>query len=92
MPIGSSFDEFLVEDGTYEEVNVEAIKRVLAWKLKQSMEDKGLSKSQLAREMKTSRPAVDRLLDPENTSVTLQTLVKAAKACQLQISFDLVAA
>jgi hypothetical protein len=64
--IGSSFDEFLKEKGIYEEVTVRAIKRVIARQLDALMQDQGLTKSTLAKRMKTSRAQLDRLLDPDN--------------------------
>ena len=78
--IGSSFDDFLKDEGIYEEVTARAIKRVIARQLDALMEDQGLTKSELAKRMKTSRAQLDRLLDPENESVTLGTLTRAARA------------
>jgi hypothetical protein len=78
--IGSSYDDFLKEDGIYEEVTAIAIKRVLAWQLEQSRIAQGLSKSALARQLHTSRTQVERVLDPTNTHVQLDTLQRAAKA------------
>ena len=88
--IGSSFDDFLKEDGIYEEVTARAIKRVIARQLDALMEDQGLTKSALARRMKTSRAQLDRVLDPENGSVTLDTLSRAAKAVGRQLRMELV--
>jgi hypothetical protein len=65
---GSSFDSFLKEEGIYEEVTARGIKRVIARQLDALMEDQGLTKSALAKRMKTSRAQLDRLLDPENES------------------------
>ncbi|QCS49808.1 Fis family transcriptional regulator [Picosynechococcus sp. PCC 11901] len=76
--IGSSLDDLLEEDGILAEVNALALKRVLAWQLSQEMERQELSRSQMAASMKTSRASLQRLLDPENTSVTLKTMEKAA--------------
>ena len=76
--IGSSFDDFLEKEGLLEECTESAIKRVLAWQLKQEMKKKKLTKTALAKKMKTSRASLDRLLDPANESVTLQTMKKAA--------------
>ena len=76
--IGSSFDDLLKEDGIYEEVTAHAVKRVLAWQLQQAMKDAGIGKAEMARRMKTSRSQVDRFLDPENDSVLLETIQKAA--------------
>ena len=78
--IGSSFDDFLKEDDLLEEATAVAIKRVVAHQLATLMEDQGLTKAEMARRMETSRAALDRLLDPENPSVTLQTLQSAAAA------------
>lgn len=62
--IGSSLDELLEEDGVLAEVSVIALKRVLAWQVAQAMSNLGLSKSQMAAQMKTSRTSLDRLLEP----------------------------
>ncbi len=77
---GSTFDSFLEEDGLLDECSSTASKRVLAWCLGQEMEKINLSKSELARRMKTSRSSVNRLLDPTNTSISLATMEKAARA------------
>jgi DNA-binding Xre family transcriptional regulator len=79
-PLGSSFDDFLREDGLYEEATLAATKRVLAEQLRRAMEKQHLTKAEMARRMHTSRSALDRLFDPKNENVTLQTLDKAAKA------------
>ena len=76
--VGSSFDDFLKEEGIYEEVQATAQKRVLSWMLSQYMITNKMSKSALAKKMKTSRTQLDRILDPENTSITLQTIHRAA--------------
>lgn len=88
--IGSSFDEFLKDEGIYEEVTARAIKRVIARQLLGLMEKQGLTKSELARRMQTSRAQLDRLLDPENESVTLGTLKRAAQAVGRQLKMELV--
>lgn len=88
--IGSSFDDWLREEGIYEEVTATAIKRVLARQISQEMADQKLSKSDMAKRMQTSRAALDRLLDPENNAVTLNTLFKAATAVGRQLRFELV--
>jgi antitoxin HicB len=88
--IGSSFDDFLKEEHLYEEVTARAIKRVIARQLDALMQDQGLSKSSLAKRMNTSRAQLDRLLDPENESVTLGTLTRAAKAVGRQLRMELV--
>lgn len=78
--IGSTLDDLLEEDGSLAECEALVIKRVLAWQISEAMAKEGLSKSAMARRMRTSRSALDRLLDPKNTSVTLQTIDRAASA------------
>jgi hypothetical protein len=88
--LGSSFDDFLNKEGIYEEVTARAIKRVIAHQLDSLMEKQGLTKSALATRMKTSRAQLDRLLDPDNESVTLGTLIRAAHAVGRQLRMELV--
>ena len=88
--IGSSFDKFLQEEGIYEEVTARAIKRVIARQLDTLMQDQGLTKTTLAKRMKTSRAQLDRLLDPHNESVTLGTLTRAAQAVGRHLRMELV--
>jgi len=88
--VGSSFDDFLKEEGIYEEVTARAIKRVLARQLDALMQDQKITKSALAKRMHTSRAQLDRLLDPENESVTLGTLARAAQAVGRQLRVELV--
>ena len=88
--IGSDFDEFLAEEGILTEVEIAAAKRVIAFQLQQAMEQEHLSKSALADKMHTSRTAIDRLLDPDNLSVTLQTLGRAAQAFGKRLHIELV--
>ena len=78
--IGSDFDDFLAEEGLLEEAEAVAVKRVLAFQVRELMESQNLSKTEMARRMKTSRAALERLLDPENRSVTLHTMDKAARS------------
>ena len=87
---GSSFDDWLKEEGIYEEVSAAAIKRVLARQIAHAMEERRLSKAEVARRMHTSRAALDRLLDPQDGSVTLNTLYKAAAAVGRQVRLELV--
>lgn len=87
--IGSSFDEFLEETGALAETNAVAIKRVIAWEIQQKIELEHISKSTMAKRMNTSRSALDRLLDPNNTSVTLHTLDNAAKALGKTLKIEL---
>ena len=77
---GSTFDSFLEEQGIREEVEAVAIKRVLAWQLEQAMRKQQKTKQAMANQLRTSRSQLDRLLDPQNTSVTLDTISRAARA------------
>jgi antitoxin HicB len=88
--IGSSLDSWLREEGIYEEVTANAIKRVLARQIEAAMKDRHFSKAEMARRMRTSRAALDRLLDPDYDSVTLNTLRKAATAVGRQLRLELV--
>ena len=88
--IGSSLDDLLEEDGILAEVNAVALKRVLAWQVRQEMKNRGLSKSQMAVAMSTSRPSLDRLLDPSNISVTLKTMDRAAAILGKRLRIELV--
>jgi antitoxin HicB len=76
---GSSFDSFLEEEGIREEAETLAIKRVLAWQLEQAMREQRKTKQAMAKELHTSRSQLDRLLDPQNVSVSLETITRAAK-------------
>ncbi len=75
-----TFDEFLAGQGLLEEAEEQAIKEIIADQIRQAMADQRLTKTDMARRMKTSRRQLDRLLDPANTSVTLSTLKRAAMA------------
>jgi len=77
---GSTFDSFLEEEGIREEVEAVAIKRVLAWQLEQAMQEQQKTKQAMAKQLHTSRSQLDRLLDPQNVSVTLDTITRAARA------------
>jgi predicted XRE-type DNA-binding protein len=88
--IGSSFDIWLREEGIYEEVSAAAIKRVLSRQVEAAMKERRFSKAEMARRMRTSRAALDRLLDPEYDAVTLSTLRKAAVAVGRELRLELV--
>ena len=90
--VGSRLDDFLDEEGLLAESEAVAVKRVVAYQLREMMKEQGLSKTALARRMKTSRAALERLLDPENASVTLLTLERAARALGMRIKIELAAA
>src|SRR6202166_4953968 len=77
---GSTFDSFLEEEGIREEVEAVAIKRVLAWQFEQAMQEQQKTKRAMAKQLHTSRSQLDRLLDPQNVSVTLDTITRAARA------------
>ena len=88
--IGSSFDDFLVEEGISEEVETSAIKKIIAYQLREIIEKEHISKTALAVRLETSRAAIDRLLDPENESITLLTLKKAANILGKKLRLELV--
>jgi predicted XRE-type DNA-binding protein len=88
--IGGDFDDFLKEEGIYEECHATALKRVLSFRFQEVMKQLELTKTGLAEQMGTSRSALDRLLDPENPSVTLDTIVRAAKATGQHVELRIV--
>jgi predicted XRE-type DNA-binding protein len=88
--IGSSVDSWLREESIYEEVSTAAIKRVLARQLEAAMKERDFSKAEMARQMHTSRAALDRLLDPGYDAVTLSTLRKAATAVGRELRIELI--
>lgn len=88
--LGSSFDDFLAEEGLLESSEAVATKRVLAFQLAKAMEEQQLSKSDMARRMKTSRSALDRLLDPASPSLTLLTLERAARVLGKKLRIEMV--
>ena len=87
--LGSSLDDFLEDEGKFEEVKTLAIKEVVVWQLTQAMEKQSLSKARLAVMLKTSRSQVDRLLDPTR-DVTLSTLQRAAALVGRKVQIELV--
>lgn len=88
--IGSSFDAFLEEEGIADDVGNEAVKKLIVLQLRESLEKRHMTKTELAAKLETSRAAVDRLLDPDNDSVTLQTLKRAAKVVGKRLRLELV--
>lgn len=88
--IGSSFNDFMKEEGLHEEASAVAIKRVLAWELEQAMEKEGVSKNEMAKRMHTSRSQLDRILDPDYDKVRLDTVFKAARALGREVRLELV--
>jgi len=88
--VGSSFDSFLVEEGIKEEVELGAVKKILAYQLLEAIQAQHITKTELATRLGTSRAAVNRLLDPENDAVTLHTLKRAASILGKHIKLELV--
>jgi predicted XRE-type DNA-binding protein len=89
---GSSLEDFLEAEGLLAEATEHAIKAVVAWQLKTSMEQQHLTKAALAKKLHTSRSQIDRVLDPNNADVTVATLRKAAEAVGQKLKLELVAA
>lgn len=87
--IGSSIDDFLKEEGIFEETQAKAIKEVVAWQLAEAMKQQHISKNKMATLLKTSRSQVDRLLDPTR-DITLSSLQRAAVMVGRRISIELV--
>jgi len=87
--MGSSLDDFLKEEGIFEEVQAQAIKEVVAWQLAEAMKKKKISKNKLATLLKTSRTQVDRILDPKN-DITLGSLQRAAAIVGRRVTIELV--
>ena len=86
---GSTLEGLLRAEGQYADCQTDAIKKVLSYKLSEAMKRKNLSKAAMASQMETSRSQLDRLLDPENESVTLYTMKKAAEAVGLKLELQL---
>lgn len=88
--LGGDFDGFLRDERLLEDVEATAVKRVIAFRIAQEMKRAHITKSEMAQRMHTSRPAVDRLLDPANASVTLSTLERAAAAVGKKLRLELI--
>ena len=86
----SDFDELLKKDGIYEEANDIAIKRVIAYQLEEEMKAQNITKTKMAELMNTSRAVVNRLLNPDNSSLTLRTLESASNALGKRLSISIV--
>jgi predicted XRE-type DNA-binding protein len=87
--MGSSIDDFLKEEGIFEEAQAQAVKEVVAWQLTEAMKKKNISKNKMAALLKTSRTQVDRILDPEN-DITLGSLQRAAARVGRRVRIELV--
>lgn len=88
--VGGLFEDWLKEDGIYEDATNAAIKKVVAWQIEQAMEQQKLTRTEMARRMATSRVQLNRLLDPDNDSVTLNTLSRAAAVIGRKLRMELV--
>ena len=88
--IGGSLDDFLKEEGLYEDASHYAVKRVLAWQVEKAMQEEGITRVEMARRMGTSRAHLNRLLDPKNDKVQLDTVQRAAAAIGRKIRLELV--
>ncbi|MFP5208920.1 MAG: Fis family transcriptional regulator [Acidobacteriota bacterium] len=88
--IGPSLDDFLHEEGMFEDATNYAIKRLLAWQVQEAMHDQGITKVEMARRMGTSRAHLNRLLDPNNDKVQLDTVQRAAAAIGRKVRLELV--
>ena len=88
--LGSSFEQFLKEEGIHRAATTHALKRVLAWQIQEAMKARKITKVEMARRMGTSRAHLDRLLDPENDKVQLDTVQRAAAAVGRSIHLELV--
>ncbi len=87
--MGSRIDDFLKEEGIFDEAEAEAVKEVVAWQLAEAMKKRGISKNKMAARLKTSRSQVDRILDPKN-DITLSSLQRAAAIVGRRVSIELV--
>ncbi len=87
---GSSFDDWLKEEGIYETCTAAALKRILAWQIEEEMKRRRLTKTAMANQMRTSRSQLDRLLDPKRTGVSLETMQRAAVAVGRELRVELI--
>jgi len=87
--IGSDFEDFLKEENIYEDVEAIAVKHVLALQIQKELKKKKLTKAAVAKKLNTSRAALDRILDPNNTSITLKTLVRLALVLGRKVKLSL---
>lgn len=88
--LGSSFSQHLKSEDTYEETSTVAVKRVLAWQLEEAMRKAGMTKNEMAKRMHTSRSQLDRILDPRNAKIQLDTVFKAAHVLGRDVKLELV--
>lgn len=88
--VGGLFEAWLKEEGIYEPTTNAAIKKVVAWQIEQAMQEQKLTRTEMAKRMATSRVQLNRLLDPDNDSVTLGTLTRAAAVIGRRLRLELV--
>ncbi len=88
--VGETFEAYLREQGTLAETTAVAVKRILAWQLQQAMTEQQISKNQMAKAMQTSRSQLDRILDPDNDSIQLATLLNAARVLGRELRIELI--
>ena len=88
--VASRFDDFMKEEGFFEEASTQAIKEVIAWQLAEEMKEKRITKVRMAELMKTSRNQLDRVLNPTDGNVTLETLQRAAQVLGRKVHSELV--
>ena len=88
--VGGLFEDWLKEEGIHEDATNASIKKVVAWQIEQAMQAQQLTRTEMARRMATSRVQLNRLLDPDNDSVTLATLSRAAAVVGRRLRLDLV--
>ncbi len=88
--IGSSFDDFLEEEGILAQADAVAIKRIIAFQLEETMQKEHITKTEMAKRMNTSRTAINRLLDPLNTSITLATIENAGAAMGKRLQIQII--
>lgn len=88
--LGSDFDDFLAEEGLLAEVEAAAIKKVIAFQIEEEMNKKGWTKKEMAKKMNTSYSSLERLLDPQNASINLQTITKVSLTLGKKLKIELV--
>jgi len=88
--IGQGFDNFLQEEGIYEQVQLNALKKTLAYQIKKMMDEQGIRKTEMATRMKTSRSSLERLLNEQTYNVTIATISKAAAVLGKRVEMSLV--
>jgi antitoxin HicB len=86
---GSSLEDFLHETNNYQSATIAAIKRVIAWQLREEMARSNVTKTEMAKRMDTSRAQLDRVLSPDDSNVTLETLQRAAMAVGRSLKLEL---